>query len=1161
MILIRRSVFADSAPKFLTLACSLTLLATAVAQTGPIIVSNIPPSYATNVSPSAPVVLVFSTNMSTAMTTAQFINASVPPPNTLTVTKTWSADGTRLTNTPNPAFPAGKVIMWLASGFDPFGHPLGGTNMSGVFMTGSGSGTSPALVSVAPTNNAVSVPTNFPVAFTFSVAMDTNLTKAQFSEVSTPSQLLPAALSWSADQTLLRCTPNPGFPAGKVIIWNVQGQGATGGAFPGAGGGFTTAGSSGGTTNSALSGLLSRGYLAEQVDTNVVQDAGQEFVAVASKITLISVAVAPPLVMTTNILSVTGTPDALEFGDSLADATAFVTNYPPGAYQFLVAVTDSVSVASVTLGAGLLPPAPRILNWQTPPRVALGQPLLVQWTLDGSGAAVDYLRLRVEQNGSAVFATPLPDSAGALKGTSNNVVVPAGVFTSAGRATVSLTAFSFTGTDTNAIPGVTLHGARHRTTTFELRVVDGSGPPPVLLTTNLAGVPVGEAFMGPLRTTNSARPMQFQLISGALPPGLVLESEGALTGQATSEGTFDSTLRLTDLLGRTSTQTMRIVTVPVPATAIVPQLENASPGSGSSIQFDVVATPGAECVIERSVNLSQWTVHFTTNAPSARFRLSLPVTGGVAFFRARGPGLTPPKPLTVAPALNTNFRASAEIGSFGGTLNLTNAGGYVFSLNVPPGALDWSEVIQMTDVAQIQGLPLSDGLNAAVDLQPEGLIFDMPARLDITAPTPLNPSTVLGFGSMSDGSEFALSPSFITNRTVSLYLRHFTSAGTGNGSSGGGMGSSPSDPMSAIDQAIEQARQQCLQVGCDDDSWKDQLEKFYIQMADQIVLPKLQNAVKDSSDAVLDDAIFTWLSWVRQMQLLGFANDISGQNQTGEIAKRMVKASSLASQALLNGINKSCQECMNHNVWRIYRMMDLCHYAELLGWSYTDRFWKCAEKCLVFELKIDSKITSQGSKGTFGTTTKSRIKLKPQGDASESWYAQLQLFFLGTATWDITEVQDIQTECPVTSSPAAGTAVIPMAKVHLYKKQTINVPGVGTFVTSVFDPDLEVNLSANVKQMPIEGRVWRCPKDPPVAVDDMFGFMFLGLHNDEVVYPEAGSLEGNMLGGPVIRMKGFEQGGSASDVIFTKKYMQSKPAGNSTVTEDTTIELRHTPKG
>lgn len=922
----------------LALVAFLALPAAVCGQT--IVTSSVPTNGATNVSLSAPVVLTFSAAMNTAITTAQFINSSVPPPNTLTVTRTWSADGTRLTNTPNPPFPANKVISWLATGQDTLGRPLG-VPFSGVFMTGGGGGgPTPTLLSVVPTNNAVNVSTTAPVQFAFSVAMNTNLTVAQFSEVTAPLQPLPVASSWNASNTTLTCTPTPGFPGGKVIIWNVQGQGLAGGAFAGAGGSFTTAGSSSNSANVAYSALLSRGEVAEQLDTNLFYTSGQEFSALSGSAASNDIEVTTPSHVVC-ALSANGISGVLEFRAGDALPLSFATNYPAGGYPLSLNTTGGVSTATINLSDGLLPATPRLLNWQNPPRAVQAQPYLLQWTWDAGGATVHYVRLQIERGGRVIFATPLPDSPGALSGASNGIVLPAGVFTNAGMVEVSISSFTFTAQDTNSIPGLTLHAARHRTTTFELRVVDGTTPPPTLRSTNLAGFAVGEPYLFMLRTTNGARPIQFTLISGSLPPGLLLESDGALSGQATGAGTFDATVRLTDLLGQSTTQSLRIVTAQLPSFA-APRLENVSRRVGSAVQFDVVGGAGADCVIERSSNLVNWTTFVTTNSPLNRLTVPAPLAGDATYFRVRGlnGSLPPPNPRTVVPILNTNATASAELGWPGGALSLTNAAGYVFSLNVPPGALHRWEMITMTEIAQIQGLPLSGGLRAAVDLKPQGLIFRTPARLDITAPTALDPKTLIGFGAQADGSQFALRPAFVTNRTASLFLRHFSSAGAGEGTSSDSQSQSqgfpPDDPNSSAEQEAAAAMQGCrMDPSCDINSeeTKAKLSEIYVKIADQVILPTLKTASASTSDDALDQALFKWLDWAKQITTLGLVSDMDGGTTAGELANRMRRATALASDGIVNGMTRACDQCRQHDLERMARVFRLAQMGELLGFG------------------------------------------------------------------------------------------------------------------------------------------------------------------------------------------------------------------------------------
>ncbi|HTI99217.1 MAG TPA: Ig-like domain-containing protein, partial [Dongiaceae bacterium] len=985
---------------------------------GPHIAAMFPPNGTTNISATAPVIFNFSAPLDPDATTAQFLDQGHFPPQFLATTATWSADHLWLTNTPEPAFPGNTFIAWIVSGQDPEGLDLEGT-LSGVLMTSAGgTGPAPTLVSVTPPDLASNVAPTAPVVFAFSEAMNTNSTAAQFKDSASPMVSLPVTISWSADRTRLTNTPVGPFPDGAMILWSLTGQNLAGTALAATTGMYWITNSGATLTNPPGVVLVACGESVTQTDTNLFEFAQPEFVALATANPGWGYLVTPPGASSTLTLGNAGTDGVLEFTDADPDAAAFATNYPAGNYGLELRNDTGTTLTSVGVAAGPLPAVLQITPWQVTSHVVLGQNWPVQWTYAVGGSPVNYLRVTVEQDGAIIFATPLPGESGALTGNSNAIVVPANVFTNTGHATVTLSAFTFTSLDTNSIPNVTLRGARQRTTTVELLIVDGTVPPPALMATQLGGVGVGEPFLNPLRVTNGVRPLRFSLKSGSLPPGLILEPEGNVSGLPTGTGTYDAQIQLTDLLGRSVTQALRVVTGPLPPEGGAPRLENFHRKTAQSVEFDLVPAASGDHIVEQSTNLSTWTPLFTTNSGGTRLTLTLPATTKSGFFRVRAPGPPAPNPLTVNPTLHSNVTATAALDEFGGTLRLTNAAGYVFALNVPPGALAWPETITMTDVAALGGLPFSGGLRAAVDLQPDGLMFETPARLDIIAPADVNPATVIGFGARPDGSQFALRPSFQTNRTTSLYLWHFSMAGTGSGSAGDAANQTQNAPDSQMESLTQQAAaaiQACrADPNCELNSQEkmSELITIYTQMADQVVLPKLKTAVAD--DAMLDDALYTWLQWLREMALLGiYDDDMLGNSDTSGLATRVRRAGSLAAQALRNGIKQNCDRCLQHDVWRIYRVLELARESALLGLDNDQAFWTCARKCLVFEMSVESEIMSSGDGVTYTTHTKGKARLRPKdlnggADPTADELTRLMLIFEGSGSWDVTTLS--QTE-------------------------------------------------------------------------------------------------------------------------------------------------------
>jgi hypothetical protein len=104
----------------------------------------------------------------------------------------------------------------------------------------------PTIVSTVPTSGATGVSTTAEVVFTFSEAMDTTATSAQFIDISNPLNPFPTTQTWNPSGTVLTCTPNPAFPSNKQLYWVVSGQNQNGDSLGGTPAGFFTTGSGGG---------------------------------------------------------------------------------------------------------------------------------------------------------------------------------------------------------------------------------------------------------------------------------------------------------------------------------------------------------------------------------------------------------------------------------------------------------------------------------------------------------------------------------------------------------------------------------------------------------------------------------------------------------------------------------------------------------------------------------------------------------------------------------------------------------------------------------------------------------------------------------------------------------------------------------------------------
>ncbi len=79
----------------------------------------------------------------------------------------------------------------------------------------------------------------------------------------------------------------------------------------------------------------------------------------------------------------------------------------------------------------------------------------------------------------------------------------------------------------------------------------------------------------------------------------------------------------------------------------------------------------------------------------------------------------------------------ALIGPEGGSLSVKGKNGVIYTLEIPPGALDFSTYFVLNPVAGIEAYPFSGGFYGAVQIQPEGIIFDTPVTITIDLPEEL----------------------------------------------------------------------------------------------------------------------------------------------------------------------------------------------------------------------------------------------------------------------------------------------------------------------------------------------------------------------------------------------------------------------------------------
>ena len=84
-------------------------------------------------------------------------------------------------------------------------------------------------------------------------------------------------------------------------------------------------------------------------------------------------------------------------------------------------------------------------------------------------------------------------------------------------------------------------------------VVDG----PTIVTTSLPNSARNNSYNQTISITGGLAPFTWS-VTGSLPPGLSMSTSGVIIGEPTARGTFNFTVKVTDSLGNTATQSLSI---------------------------------------------------------------------------------------------------------------------------------------------------------------------------------------------------------------------------------------------------------------------------------------------------------------------------------------------------------------------------------------------------------------------------------------------------------------------------------------------------------------------------------------------------------------------------------------------------------------------------
>ena len=309
--------------------------------------------------------------------------------------------------------------------------------------------------------------------------------------------------------------------------------------------------------------------------------------------------------------------------------------------------------------------------------------------------------------------------------------------------------------------------------------------------------------------------------------------------------------------------------------------------------------------------------------------------------------LAPANPRAVAPVKDIAAATTATIGTAGGTLTATGADGSSFTLTIPAGALAGDIAITLTPVSSVDGLPLSGGAAAAVDISPDGLSLMKPATLAITPAHAPAISDQRGFSWHDDAGHEVYLRDLSPVAPIEMQLEHFSGYGVGSGTPTADW--TPSRVLDQLEQATAQMiaaeRTRVLAGGEPDPSVMTQVMSTLIAEYDLRVKPRMQAA--ESDETLATSALQLGYGWERQVAILG-AND-----PDPEIAARSAEIEASALRIIRHAFDRTYEKCMAGEPAYAQRLVAFERYSQILGLGLPDGVAK-ARECLSFQLTVDA---------------------------------------------------------------------------------------------------------------------------------------------------------------------------------------------------------------
>jgi hypothetical protein len=348
-------------------------------------------------------------------------------------------------------------------------------------------------------------------------------------------------------------------------------------------------------------------------------------------------------------------------------------------------------------------------------------------------------------------------------------------------------------------------------------------------------------------------------------------------------------------------------------------------------------------------------------------------------------GVGPPvQRINVTPALASGDAASAPVGVDGGRVDVVASDGTLYSLLVPAGALASPTQITMTPLAGLAGSPLGGELIGGVQLEPDGLELARVATLVISGDRIVAGPGQAAFGYHGAGSDFHLEPlyraghtpagleDYDPSRTIVVPVSHFSGTGIQPATNIDAVRDLRHGAMEARDRLAERAAKAIQKERDGGESASEDLASVLNDYLDQVVIPDA--AAASFSDALYANGLQSYVSWQRQLELLGIQ---------GDFGARIAQVEKLLDAAFKALVKRLSDRCKAGDLAIQTRILGLERQLQLLGTGdHASEFADLIDECYRFELRVIShlEIHNEGDLGG-GTRSKTDYSIELQGAA------------------------------------------------------------------------------------------------------------------------------------------------------------------------------------